>query len=279
MNHQLATYSDQITKITPASSWLTEFKELREYRDLFYFLIWREIKVRYAQTVLGFGWAIINPVVQIIIFTIIFGNVAKVNTDGIPYILFSTIAVVPWTYMTEAMTGSSQSLISGQNMLGKIYFPRLLFPITPVLAKMVDFGISLLLIAAVLVYYQVSPTWNFLLLPLFIVMMMSIPAGIGLWLSSLAIRFRDVKFVMPFIIRMLIYTAPILYSASAIPENYRIVYSFNPIVGVVEGYRSVLLGYSIPWVYVLPGMFTAIVLVITGAIYFKKMERIVVDVI
>lgn len=274
------TESDLLTIIKPRSGWqIIDFKELKEYRDLFFFMVWREIKVLYAQTILGFSWAILQPIVQIAIFTIIFGKVAKVSTEGIPYFLFSTVAIIPWTYMSQSMTQSSQSLIQGQNMLGKIYFPRLLFPITPVLARLVDFGISILVVLGVMLYYRVLPTWNLLLFPLFLALMMSIPFGIGLWLSSLAIRFRDVKHAMPFVVRMLIYSAPIVYSASSIPEKYRIIYSLNPLVSVIEGYRACLLGTPVPWPYIWPGMITAVVLIISGALYFKRMERVFVDVI
>lgn len=269
-----------LTIIQPGSGWrIIDFKELKEYRDLFYFLVWRDIKALYAQTVLGFLWAFLNPLIQIVIFTIIFGNIAKVSTDGIPYILFSSVAIIPWTYISQAMTQSSQSLLQGSNMLGKIYFPRLIFPITPILAKLVDFGISISIIVCVMVYYRVSPTWNLLFFPMFLVMMMSIPLGMGLWLSSMAIRFRDIRQAMPFFIQMLMYSAPIVYSASSISENYRILYSLNPIVGVIEGYRACLLGTPMPWLYIWPGMLTAAILLISGAVYFKRMERIVVDVI
>jgi len=272
--------SDSLTIIQPSSGWnIVDFKELKDYRDLFYFLVWRDIKTLYAQTIMGFSWAIIQPLVQIVLFTIIFGKIARLSTDGIPYILFSTVAIIPWTYMSQAMSNSSQSLIQGSNMLGKIYFPRLLFPITPVLSKLVDFGISLLIVLCLLLYYRVSPTWNLLFLPLFLIMMMSIPTAIGLWLSSLAIRFRDVKQVMPFFIQMLMYSAPIVYSASSIPESFRLLYSLNPIVGVIEGLRACLLGTPMPWMYIWPGMVAAVFLLISGALYFKRMERIVVDVI
>lgn len=272
--------SERVTVIESSSGWgLPDLKELRDYRDLFYFLVWRDIKVLYAQTVLGFSWAIFNPLIQIIIFSVIFGKVARISTDGIPYVLFSTVAIIPWTYMSEAMSTSSQSLVSGSAMLGKVYFPRVIFPITPVLAKLVDFSISLLLLVSVMVYYNISPTWNLLYLPFLVVLMMIIPAGVGLWLSALAIRYRDVKFAMPFVIRMLIYSAPILYTASAIPEQYRLLYSLNPLVAVIEGYRACLLGMPMPWEYILPGTFTAVLALIFGARYFKKMERVFVDVI
>lgn len=265
--------------VPPKGFEAVDFAELRRYRDLFYFLVLRDVKVLYAQTILGFAWAILNPAIQIILFTVIFGKIANVPTDGIPYFLFSTVAIIPWTYMSESMIQSSQSLVSEQGMLGKVYFPRMIFPLTPVLSKMVDFTISLLLLIGVLMFYRVIPTWNMLLLPVFVFYMMLIPAGIGMWLSSLAVRFRDVKFAMSFIIRMLIYTAPVLYSASSITPEYRLLYSLNPIVGVVEGFRSCLLGGSIAWEYIVPGMVTCVLLFLSGAMYFRRMERVVVDVI
>jgi len=269
-----------VTLIEPPSGWqVIDFKELKDYRDLFFFLVWRNIKVMYAQTILGFSWAILNPFIQIVIFSIIFGKVAKLPTDGIPYALFSTVAIIPWTYMSQAMTQSSQSLVQGQMMLGKIYFPRLIYPLTPVFSKLVDFGISLALLLGVLIYYRVTPTWSLIWFPVFVFMMMCIPAAIGMWLSALAIRYRDVKFALPFIINLLIYSAPILYSASSIPERYRFFYSLNPIVGVIEGYRACLLGSPMPWEFILPGLICCFIMVVAGAMYFKKMERIFVDVI
>ena len=280
MSKIMASPNTPITHIRPASGWqLIDFKELKQYRDLFYFLVWREIKVLYAQTILGFSWAIIQPVVQILIFAIVFGKVAKVHTDGVPYLLFSTVAIVPWTYMSQAMTQSSQSLVQGQDMLGKIYFPRLIFPLTPVLSRLIDFGISLLVILGVCLYYRVLPTWNILFFPLFVLIMMSVSAGVGMWLSAMAIRFRDVKHAMPFMIRMLMYSAPIVYSASSIPNKFRVVYSLNPIVAVIEGYRACLLGNPMPWAYIWPGLISAVILVLSGALYFKRMERVFVDVI
>lgn len=272
--------NDSTTIIEPKTGWqIIDFKEIWEYRDLLFFLVWRDIKILYAQTILGFFWAILQPLIQIVIFTIVFGKVAKLSTEGIPYILFSTVAIIPWTYMSQSMTSSSQSLVQYQNMLGKIYFPRLIFPMTPVLAKLIDFGISILIILAVALYYGVYPTWNLIYFPLFVIFMISIPAGIGFWLSALAIRFRDVKHAMTFIVRMLIYTAPIVYSASSIPAKYRIIYSFNPIVGVIEGFRACFLGTHMPWPYIWPGFITAFLLLTSGLFYFKRMERVFADVI
>ena len=272
--------NNPVTIIKPRTGWqVINFRELKEYVDLFYFLVWRDIKVLYAQTILGFLWALLQPCVQILIFTIVFGKVAKINTDGIPYILFSTVAIIPWTYMSGSMMSASQSLVSGQHMLGKVYFPRLIFPLTSVLSGLVSFGISMLIIFGVTVYYRIVPTWNLLLLPVLVLLMMSISAGVGMWISAMAIRYRDVKFAMGFAVRMLMYTAPIVYSASTIPENYRIFYSINPIVAVIEGFRACLLGTPVPWLHIWPGVITAAILLISGAFYFKRMERVFVDVI
>lgn len=277
---QAISPSERVATIRPYRGWEAfDFSELAAYRDLFYFLVRRDVKVLYAQTVLGFSWAVLNPLIQIGIFTVIFGYVANVPTDGISYVLFSTVAIIPWTYMSEAMNTSSQSLVNEQGMLGKVYFPRVMYPMVPVFAKLVDFGISLIILIPILLYYQVTPTWNLLLLPGLIAMMIAIPAALGMWFSALAIRFRDVKFAMPFFIRMLIYSAPILYTASSIPDAYRFWYSLNPLVGVIEGFRAALLGGAIPWAFILPGVVMTVVLLVSGAIYFRRMERVFVDVI
>ncbi len=272
--------SDSLTFIGPEPGWkMRDFTELIEYRDLFFFLTWRDIKVMYAQTILGFSWAILRPLIQIVIFSVIFGKIAKVPTEGVPYFLFSSIAIIPWTYMSQTMTESSDCLIHGAGMIGKVYIPRLIFPFAPLVSRLVDFGISMIIVLCAMLYFQVLPTWNLFLFPLFVFLMMFVPAGVGLWLSSLTVRFRDVKFAMPFMIQMLMYSAPIVYSASTIPEKYRMLYSLNPIVGVIEGFRACMLGTSVPWEYVLPGVITAFILIVTGAMYFKRMEKIIVDVI
>lgn len=272
--------SEHVVEIKPVSAReIVDFNELWNYRDLFFYLVWRDIKVMYAQTVMGFGWAILQPLIQIVIFTIIFGKVAQISTDGVPYLVFSTLAIIPWTYMSAAMSQSSMSLVAGQGMLGKVYFPRLIFPLTSVLTRLVDFVISLIIIIVVMLFYQIAPTTQILLLPIFIIYMIAIPAAVGLWLSALSIRFRDVKFANQFGIRMLMYTAPIVYSASTIPEGWRFLYSLNPIVGVIEGFRASLLGTEIEWVYIIPGMIVTAILMVTGALYFRRMEKVFVDVI
>jgi lipopolysaccharide transport system permease protein len=271
---------DRVIWLEPKTGWkLSDIKELIMYKDLFYFLVWRNIKVLYAQTILGFSWAILQPLIQIILFTIVFGKIVRVSTEGIPYMVFASAAIIPWTYMSQAMTQSSQSLIEGANLLGKVYFPRIIFPVTPVLSRLVDFVISLCIIVIIMFYYRVQLTWQLLYLPLFFVMMIILVLGFGLWSSAMAIRFRDIKHAMPFLVRTLMYTAPIVYSASTIPEKYRFFYSFNPIVGVIEGYRACLLGTPLLWQFIWPGMIMTVVIFVTGAFYFKNMEHVFVDVI
>jgi len=278
----MSTALDKVTTIEigpPKGVEAIDFGEIWRYRDLFGFLVWRDIKVLYAQTILGFAWAILNPAIQIVVFSVIFGRVAKIGTDGVPYILFSTVAIIPWTYMSDAMTAASQSLVQGKAMLGKIYFPRVLYPMTPILAKLVDFSISLVILVAVMIYYQVAPTWNLLLLPVLILIMMLVPTGIGMWLAALAIRYRDVRFAMTYVIKLLIYSAPILYTASSISPDVRFWYSLNPIVAVIEGFRVCLLGGTIEWQFIAPGLVTSLLMFLSGAYYFRRMERVFVDVI
>jgi lipopolysaccharide transport system permease protein len=279
-NYSRTAAAEKVAVIEPQKGWqLIDFQELREYRDLFFFLVWRDIKVLYAQTILGFGWAILQPAIQIVIFSVVFGKVARISTEGIPYVLYSSAGIIPWTYISQSIAQSSQSLVTGQGMLGKVYFPRLIFPMTSVLAKLVDFSISMVIVVGVMIYYKVYPTWNILLFPVFVLYMMCLSAGVGMWLSSMAIRFRDVKYAMTYMIQMLMYSAPIVYSASKIPHKYRVLYSLNPLVGVIEGYRSCLLGTPVPVGYIVPGMVTALLVLIGGMFYFKRMERIFVDVI
>jgi lipopolysaccharide transport system permease protein len=266
--------------IEPKSGWqIVNLKELKAYRDLFYFLVWRNIKVVYAQTILGFSWAILEPLIQILLFTVIFGKVAQIDTDGIPYFLFSSVAIVPWSYMSQAMAQSSDSLVGGGNLLSKVYFPRLIFPITPAISKLMDFGISMAIVVGVLLYYQVTPTMNLLLFPLLVALMICVVVGFGMWASALAIRFRDVRLAMPFFIRMFMYSAPIVYSASSIPETYRLFFSLNPLVGIIEGFRACLLGLPVPWASIAMGLPVSVILFLSGALYFKRMEKVFVDVL
>ena len=277
----LGPFSGPETVIEPKSGWrFVNLRELWEYRDLFYFLVWRDIKARYAQSVLGVGWAVIQPVFTMIVFTIIFGKLAKIGSDGVPYAIFSFTALVPWIYFSNSLTESTGSLISASNMLGKVYFPRLIIPITPLVSKLVDFGIALLLLFGLMAWFKTIPTIWALTLPLLIILMMLTAAGLGMWLTALAIQYRDIKYGMNFAMRLLMYAAPVVYPASLIPQKYRLLYGLNPMAGVIEGFRAALLGSRpMPWDLITVGSVTAIVFAFTGALYFRRMERIFADVV
>jgi len=274
------TNAVQETIIEPVVKWgFIDLAEVNQYRDLIYYLVWRGVKVAYAQSVGGIAWAIIQPAVQIIVFSIVFGALMNFDTDGIPYPLFSTVAVIPWSYMSSAMGSASNSMVSSASMLGKIYFPRVIFLITPCVGGLIPFSVSLVLIIAVVLYYQVPPTMQMVYLPLFFALMILLPFAISLWLASLALRFRDVQIVMGYFMRMLIYTVPVMYASHTITESMRPYFILNPYVGVIEGFRSCLLGQPIYWDSAITSIVATTVLLLTGAVYFKRMERIVVDVI
>ncbi|MEJ2139628.1 MAG: ABC transporter permease [Gammaproteobacteria bacterium] len=275
------TGSNVEIKIVPVTPFgFPDFRELLEYRDLLYFLIWRNIRVAYAQSVGGLGWAVVQPALQVLIFSLVFGGLLKLDPgDGVPYPLFSTAAVIPWTYMSGAMSMGSSALVSNSGMLGKIYFPRLIFLLNPTLGGLVNFFISLFFMIAVMVFYQVEVTSQLLFFPALVVLMVLTPLGISLWLSSLTIRFRDMRIMMSHLIRALVYFVPVMYPSSQVPDHLRQWYIINPFVGIVEGYRSCLLGEAMHWDSLAWSIGVALVLLITGAIYFRRMERIIVDVI
>ncbi len=270
-----------VTIIEPSAGWrLLDVRELWQYKDLLWFLVWRDIKIRYAQSVLGIGWAVIQPVINMIIFTVIFGNMAKLASDGVPYAIFSYTALVPWTYFSSALTSSSTSLISSRSMLTKIYFPRLLIPLAPVFSKLLDFGIAMLLLFGLMVYFGTAPTVGVLLLPILVLLMMLTAAGTGMWLTALAIQYRDVKYALSFVVRLLMYASPVVYPVSLIPAQFRILYGINPMTGVIEGFRSALLGtVSMPWDLLGVGTLVAVMLFVSGAFYFRRMERTFADVV
>lgn len=268
------------TIIEPKSGWrLVDWKELVDYRDLFLFLTWRHIKVQYAQSTLGIGWAIIQPLFSMIVFTIVFGNLAGVSSDGVPYAVFSFAALVPWTYFANAVTEGTNSLVSNTNMLTKVYFPRLVLPLSAVLAKLVDFTIGLVILFALMVWYGVPPTWGVLALPLMILLMMLTAAGLGMWMTALAVQYRDVKYGLNFAVQLLMYCAPVVYSASLIPDRWQLAYALNPMVGVIEGFRGALLGTrAMPWDLIAVGTSSALVIAVTGCLYFRSKERLFADV-
>ena len=274
-------YPVEKTIIEAESHWmLVDWRELWRYRDLFLFLVWRDIKTRYAQSVLGIGWAILQPVFSMIVFTIVFGSLAKVSSDGVPYAIFSYTALVPWTYFSSALTGATGSLISSSSMLTKIYFPRLVIPLAPVLGKLVDFGIAMLILVGFMFWFRIVPTWDALALPLLIVLMMLTASGLGMWLTALSVQYRDVNYAMSFVVQLLMYAAPVVYPASAVPDQFRLLYGLFPMAGVIEGFRSALLGTNpMPWDLIGVGSAVALVMFVSGALYFRRMERFFADVV
>jgi lipopolysaccharide transport system permease protein len=255
-------------------------RELWRYRDLFYFLVWRDIKTRYAQSVLGIGWAVIQPVFSMIVFTIIFGNLAKVSSDGVPYAIFNFVALVPWTYFSASLTGATSSLVNASELISKVYFPRLVIPFAPVIGKLVDFGIGMILLFGMMVWYQITPSVEALFLPLMVILMMITAGGVGLWLTAMAIQYRDINYAIGFIVQILMYAAPVVYSTSLVPEQWRLVYAINPMVGVIESFRAGLLGtVAMPWDLIGVGTLSALLIFISGTIYFRRMERIFADVV
>ena len=268
------------TVIEPQSGWnMVNWREVWRHRDLFYFLVLRDVKVLYKQTALGFTWAIIQPVFSMIVFTVVFGRLAKVSSDGVPYPIFHYTALVPWTYFAASMTGSTQSLIGNVGIFTKVYFPRLFIPMTPVIAKLVDFGVAFIILLGMMVVYHIWPTVYVLFLPYLILMMIMTAAGIGMWLSALAIQYRDIKYGVQFLTQLLMYAAPVVWPASLIPVKYRLIYGLYPMAGVIEGFRSALLGTRpMPWDLILSGSLSAGLLFFSGLMYFRWKERIFADV-
>ena len=272
--------SAPVTKISPSKGWqLIDLPEVWQYKDLLYFLTIRGIKAKYAQSVLGVGWAIIQPLFQTLVFTVIFGNLAKMGSDGVPYVLFSFTAMVPWNYFSNILTNSSSSLVQNRDMLSKVYFPRLVLPISSVLSGLLDFLIAFLVLVGLLIYYQMVPNLNIIYFPLLLLILIMTSLGIGMILSAMAVQYRDVQYAMSFLVRILLYSVPVVYSINIIPDQYLYWYALNPMVGVIEGMRSALLGTrTMPWDLIAIGSVVSLVLFIFGAFYFKRMEKTFADI-
>jgi len=269
-------------KSSGAGVFLDKVKEFMEYRDLLLMLVRREIVVMYKQSVIGMGWVVFRPIIQMLIFTFIFGYVldvgTKVGTD-IPYALFSFAALVPWTYFSTVLNLNTSSLVSNQQFLNKVYFPRLIIPLAPTIAKLVDFAIAFGVLLVMLVIYGYYPTWNYLYLPLLVGIMFFTVLGLGLWLSAIAIQYRDIQHMVTFVVQLLLYATPVIWPLSMLPEKILPVYGFYPMAGVIEGFRSILLHYeTMPWLLIGEGALTSVVLLITGIIFFNSRQHKFADI-
>jgi lipopolysaccharide transport system permease protein len=254
-------------------------RETWAYRELLYFLTWREVKVRYKQTVLGAAWAIIQPFFTMVVFSLFFGRLAKIPSDGIPYPIWSYAALLPWQFFSQSLAQASGSVVGNSNLIRKVYFPRMVIPISGVLFGLVDFAIAFTVLLAMMFYFGTTPTWGVVLLPLFLILAIIVSLGAGLWLSALTAEYRDFRFVLPFLTQIWMFATPVVYPSSLLPEPWRTLYGLNPMVGVVEGFRWALLGTNPPGPMIYVSAAAALVLFISGAGYFRRMERTFADVI
>ncbi|MBG0770483.1 MAG: ABC transporter permease, partial [Anaerolineaceae bacterium] len=254
--------------------------ELWRYRELIYFLTWRDIKVRYKQAVLGIAWAVLQPLMTMVIFTVIFGTLLKTPSQGIPYPLFSLTALMPWQLFASALQRSSTSLVGNANLLTKIYFPRLAIPMASIFAALVDFLISFVVLIGVMVYYRYMPGWNALWVPLLVLLALLTALAVGLWLSALNVQYRDIQQIVPFLIQVWMYASPIVYPIETIPEGiWRWLYSLNPMVGVIQGFRWALLGGTPPDLTLVISVVMVLILLVSGLYYFRRMEKTFADIV
>jgi lipopolysaccharide transport system permease protein len=267
--------------VKPSKGWISlNLRDLWEYRELLYFLTWRDIKVRYKQTVLGAAWAIIQPFLTMVVFSLFFGKLAKVPSDGIPYPIFAYAALVPWTFFANGLSQSSSSMVENANLVKKVYFPRMVVPISSVISGVVDFVLAFLVLLAMMCFYGVFPTKNVICLPLLLVMAFVTALGVGLWLSALNVQFRDVRYTVPFLTQFWLFATPIAYPSSLLAEPWRTIYGINPMVGVVEGFRWALLGTeTAPGLIIIVSALVALALLVGGAFYFRRMEKTFADVV
>lgn len=277
----LPVAGDDVLEIAPRTGWVPiRLGELWAFRELLLFLVWRDIKVRYKQTALGAAWAVIQPLMTMVVFSVFFGRLAKMPSDGVPYPLFSFAALVPWTFFAGGLTQSANSLVGSANLIKKVYFPRLIVPAATVLAEAVDFCIAFVVLLMLMTLYGVTPTVNVVFLPGFVLLAVCTSLGVGLWLSALNVEFRDIRYMVPFVTQFWLFATPIAYPSSLLAEPWRTVYGLNPMAGVVDGFRWALLGAPPPP----PGMLAisalvSVALLIGGMAYFRRMERTFADVV
>ncbi|HEX8170308.1 MAG TPA: ABC transporter permease [Thermoanaerobaculia bacterium] len=255
-----------------------DFHELWQYRELLFLFVWRDATIRYKQSVVGIGWALIQPVLMMAIFTLVFGRFARLPSDGVPYPVFSLCALIPWNYFARSLADSSNSLVGGSQLVTKIYFPRLILPLSKVFSGLIDFAIAFALLAVLMLWYRITPSPGLLLLPLFILVVIVTALALGLWLTALNVKYRDVSFVVPFLIQIWMYASPVAYSSSIVPARWRTLYALNPMVGVVDGFRWALLGKKAPDPATMAVSFTImLLLLVSGLYYFRRMEQTFAD--
>lgn len=254
-------------------------KELWEYRDLLYFFAWRDVKVRYKQTALGAAWAVLQPVMSTVVFSVFLGRLAKVPSDGLPYPVFAYVGMVPWQFFSVSLAASSNSLVGSQNLIKKVYFPRLVVPLASVLAGLVDFAVSFVALIALMLYYRVPVTGGLALLPILVLLVIVTSLAVGLWLSALNVRFRDVRYTVPFLTQLWLFATPVVYPASLVPPKWRMWLGLNPMAGVVDGFRSALLGKAFPGPMLWISVVVVLVLFVGGLLYFRHMEITFADIV
>jgi len=267
--------------IEPGKGIKQYWADLWRYRELFYFLAWRDILVRYKQTVIGVAWSVIRPVLTMAVFSVIFGRLAKFPSEGVPYPVLVFAAMLPWQLFSNSLTESSNSLIASRNMITKIYFPRLIVPTSSVIVCLVDFLISLAILGVLMIWYHFVPGWRIFLLPFFLFLALTTAMGVGFWISALNVKYRDFRYIIPFVVQFGLYISPVGFSSSVVPEKWRLLYSINPMVGVIDGFRWSIIGGN-SQIY-LPGLFLSVgltlVIFLLGLSYFRKTERTFADVI
>jgi lipopolysaccharide transport system permease protein len=266
--------------IRPPRKWVPiDFAELWSYRELLYFFVWRDVKIRYKQTGLGVAWAVIQPLFTMVIFSVIFGGFAKIPSEGIPYPLFTLAALLPWQLFSEGMTRSTLSMVSNAPIMTKVYYPRLIMPIAGILSPIVDFLIAMVILVLMMAYYGFVPTVNVIFLPAFVLLALATSLSVGLWLSALNVQYRDFQYTVPFLIQIWMFASPVVYSTNMIPEQYQLLYGLNPMAGVIEGFRWALLGTAPPSGIIGLAIIVVLVLLVSGAFYFKKMEQYFADIV
>lgn len=269
-----------VVRITPPSRWWeVPFRELWAYRELLYFFVWRDIKIRYKQTAIGAAWAVLQPLLTMIVFTLFFGKLAHIPSEGLPYPIFYYSALLPWTYFATSLQNATNTMVGNQNVITKVYFPRLALPLSSVFSGLVDFGISFLMFVAMMIYYRVAPSMALLWLPMFLLLALLTALGVGLWLSALNAIYRDVRYVVPFLVQFWMFASPVAYASSLVPTKWRWLYELNPMAGVIDGFRWSLAHGKPPNGLLFQSAGAVILVLLSGVAYFQRMETTVADVV